>query len=653
MPSKKSSRSKKSVKKELTNPILATNNSSEQTALVSTEKPKVQFLDEKDNVLEEIEIKQEEIAPLITFIGDSIGGTPMDPLSPSPSAMMSYVTIPKSEKQALAYKTGKGRFLTFGITKDAFKHRWVPRQALGSTDKLTPDDISLFEKTLEKFDIKKKVFELIGRARTYGQCAAALTHQVPGNSSTPKMIRVIDYELTNLYYHPTTHKLAYLQVPIVFGNYANITQIPPKQLCLFKNDEHPEGFLDLGHSVLDSVYFYIRAATVIMDTWSKLYNQRGLGLVKVKIMGGTERDIQKAKEQWKDPSQFSMMVFNDRIDVTTEPGINAGYNIKETNEMFMKEVSSGSGVSFTKLDGGNTYVSGVLADQDNYAANHQLLHEEWHDTIVELIELCEPKLKGKIAIDFIIEIKLDKTQQVSVYATYLTMALSCPEIFSLNDVLRFLDKDIERDGDSVTFAEYIYNERVRVYGPEMVAAISGIEGGSEGGLFQERVGKNDSKVKGNVNLDLKNARKDLSNKSKNMNKTVQQNKSTPFADTNEISAELKRNIAKAILQQNKSLSFENATSVPKIREILQTLYNQSLSPTTIQDCKKEVEDMDFTHTIDSEIVKQGITQFTVPQGNLSLLDIIHDMKTQKAYSEFDPEEIIGIALELHKRSLSK
>src|SRR5690606_5415221 len=108
------------------------------------------------------------------------------------------------------------------------------------------------------------------------------------------------------------------------------------------------------------------------------------------------------KAEFKDPTQYSAMFHNDKVFVTTKEGINSGYSIKETNDMFMKEVASGSGVSFTKLDGGNTYVSGVLADQDNYAANHQLLHEIWHDAIVEIIQLCEPKLKDRIAIDFVI-----------------------------------------------------------------------------------------------------------------------------------------------------------------------------------------------------------------------------------------------------------
>lgn len=581
----------------------------------------VQFTDEKDVVLDEIKVDEEELQPLLLCLKDDLGGTIGDPLKSRVSGVFTFNEIPRKEKQALAHKTGKGRFLTYGITEDAFKHRWVARQALGTDTPLSPEDLKLFLVTMKNFDIKKKIANLIGSARAYGHCAAALTHLNPGDTSSPKVLRVIQYDRMQLQYD-SKNNFEGLLTPILHGTMAEYTLIPPEQLVLFINEEHPSGFLDIGLSVLESVYYYIKGATLIMDTWSRLYLQRGLGLIKIKVMNGKQKDLDAVKAEFKDPTQYSTMVYNDRLEVEAMPGINAGYSIKETNEMFMKEVSSGSGISFTKLDGGNTYVSGVLADQDNYASNHQLLHERWHDEIIKVIEMCEPRLKDKIALDFIIEIKLDKTQEIQVQSTFLTMALTCPELFTVNKVLRELDVDIQEGGDDITLAEYLFNKRIEIYGEEMVMAIGGMENGTQGDLFNERVGKNDEKVKGNTNLDLKNSRKELKNK--------------------------KQKLAKSVIQQSKSTPYVDSVSYNEVRKLLDVFFGNALSKSTLQEIYDDIEDAEISENkrIEAYISTIKIENLT----DLSISDIAKKLIVFDSFKELDDDEKLGITFEIYKRS---
>ena len=516
-----------------------------------------------------------------------------------------YPKISPEEITRMSYNTGKGFFLTFGITRDAFKHRWIPKQGTGQLEQLTPKQLSLFAKAMKKYAVKNIIMDAIGKARAYGQSVVFMVHKDPDDPASEYELRSIKYDRFNLIFEGKG-RLRAIRAPVIFGNIGYIVEVPIENCVLFINGVHETGYPYLGRSELSAPYYYIRASLNIMDNWVKLFSQRGLGLLDLKIKNATMEDLDRAETLYSDPTQFSALIHDDNVEVTTIQGISAGYSIKETNEMFMKEVSSASGISYTKLDGGNTYVSGVIADQDNYAANFQLLHQQWHDTIVKVIEMVEPRLKDKLSLDFEIEIKLDKTQMIQVQSTFLTMVLTCPEIFSLNDLLRGLGMEIQKDGEDITVAEYLYGMRKKIYGPEMFQRESPVEGGSENDLFHERVGKNDENVKGNVNLNLKNARKELKNK--------------------------KRNIAKSLIMQIKTTPYA-AIGDSIVLDLLKKMFGESISKETLQEIKQEVND---------EIKARPTLDFP------EILKFVKDSRP-----ELPEEEVVAIAWKMHSATLGR
>jgi hypothetical protein len=70
--------------------------------------------------------------------------------------------------------------------------------------------------------------------------------------------------------------------------------------------------------------------------------------------------------------------------------------------------------------------------------------------------------------------------------------------------------EVVKGGDTVSVAQFLYEMRKEIYGPEMFEpqqqngepSVDPVEAlGNQKDLFHERVGKNDGKVKGNVALD--------------------------------------------------------------------------------------------------------------------------------------------------------
>ena len=538
------------------------------------------------------------------------------------------VGINYEELDLLSRKTGRGHFLTYVLSRDAFKHRWVPRQSYFNSNKLTTQDLQLVNRTLSLYDVREYTTIASSWTLTFGQCAIVKVHNVPGLIDESWTLRAVDYQLTDLIFitsGPDKGKLDYLRCYFYEGwDYVEY-HVPARNIVFFKFGQHRSGHPYFGQSVLEAPYKSLISSINIMDGWAKLILQRGLGLIDIAIKGADPEIADKIKTEYSDPSQFSVFVHDENIVVNAQQGIVPGYDMENTAKIFNKDIAAGSGISFTKFEGGDDRVTGALADQDNYASSHQLLHTKFHDSIVAVMEMLEPRLKKKIGFDFVIEIKLDRKTQLELQSTFVTMAMTVPELFTPNDARRYLDKDIIDGDDDIDLAEYLFNKKVKLYGKEKALELMGI-GNQEKTPKTDAAGKNDKHVKGNSSVSLKNDRKDLKNIKDKKKKT---------ANT---------------MVRPQSHYKNDSYSYNEINDTLKTLYGEGFSQTTI----KEIFDTDdsdvfipsavFIKARDMACDKLVLDEF--PNTISGIVKVVKDN-----YPQLMEDEILDFSMEIERRKL--
>jgi hypothetical protein len=523
------------------------------------------------------------------------------------------------ELDLLSRKTGRGHFLTYVLSRDAFKHRWVPRQSYFNSNRLTTEDLKLVNRVITLYDVREYVTVASSWTLTFGQCAIVKVHNVPGLIDEPWTLKAVDYQLPDLIFRDDG-KLDYMRCFFYVGwNYTEF-HVPAKNIVFFKYGQHRSGNPYFGQSVLEAPYKSLISSINIMDGWAKLILQRGLGLIDIAIKGADPVIAEKIKTEYSDPSQFSVFVHDENIVVNAQAGIVPGFDMENTAKIFNKDIAAGSGISFTKFEGGDDRVTGALADQDNYASSHQLLHTKFHDAIVSVVEMMEPKLKKKIGFDFVIEIKLDRKTQLELQSTFVTMAMTLPELFTPNDARRYLDKDIVDGDDEIDLAEYLFNKKVKMYGKEKALQLMGI-GDQEKTPKTDAAGKNDNHVKGNSSVSLKNDRKDLKDKKKKSANTMVRPQSH---------------------YKNDSYSYN------EINDTLRNLYGEGFSQTTI----KEIMDSNYTEVYTPSAVFMKARNIICDKLDLekfpnSISDIVKTVK--ETYPQLVENEILDFSIEIHRR----
>ena len=317
----------------------------------------------------------------------------------------------------------------------------------------------LIANTVKKFNLTKKSVGTITISETYGRgLAFKFPINAPGEAEefiirfTKLREEWIEYDKKN------PRKIAMFRPWVLIGNARQQIEVKPEDAVLFIGEEDPEGNGSQGVPRLLSPYYSILRAENIEEAWAETINIRGMGLVSflVKDVDDTE-ELEPYKEAYGDPSSYKTFFHNEQVEVTVHDGMKASFDFDSTMSRFTKNVSSATGYPGTRMEGEAAPAWGIEGDTSNMAEQHSLLHESYEEHIINLIKLCEPRLKTvDFEIDWIYDVKLDERNKAVIRATNASTIMTVPGLILVKEareMLRLPSFGDERD--NMTVEEYM------------------------------------------------------------------------------------------------------------------------------------------------------------------------------------------------------
>lgn len=458
------------------------------------------------------------------------------------------VVIPQEELWATSKITGKGKFICKLAVQEAFRTTWKYVSRKGSQEPLPEPTLKLIDETDRMWKVKKTFKAAVTVARALGHCVICRVHADPFTKSGPMRLKIAPYGEMDVEFAeglPTFYNV-YMKA----GHNRMKVRVPAAECVALVNDEDPFENGTLGTSELLASYFPIKFMMNMLEGYSKIVLQRGLGFLDVRVEGATEPELAAYELKFGDPTQYSTLFHDEKVTIAATSGMQAGHNPTDTLKMYTREISSGCGIGENRLDGVQTYVTGAESDQDNYAAIGQTIQEDYMDALIATFILCNPKLKEAFYVEMPIEIKMGKLQEAQLRATEVGSIMQAPELFNLNYAMDLIGQpppDGLEEG-KLSVAQYIHSQQDydEADNPEN---------------FDDTTTDQDSQDENNE---------------KNKNDQDSQKEKKPIS-------QLKKERAKALMTGSDSLD-----SIPKIREQLTAEFGSSLSNTDLVSIRADI-----------------------------------------------------------------
>lgn len=374
--------------------------------------------------------------------------------------------ISAEELWATAKYTGKGHFIIFLTNKEALKGEWKHVKRNDSDQELNESTTNFIKKTDDDFIMRDKSEMVMNMACAMGQSAIVKTYPDPSHPGIgPLELRPVYYDENDLIFKNgiLTHLMVYLRV----GRVTKRVKFAIKDVVFYVNSPDPFGNKYIGMSCLNASYYSIKYLMNILEAYSNIILQRGLGLLDIEITGITdEAELTKYADQFGQPSQYSAIIHNERMKVNVSDGIKMGADIESVTSVYTREISSGSGIGEARLNGVQQgRVTGSETDQDNFASVQRVRQKTFMDAIVQTYQLAEPQLAKvpKWAIEFPIQIKFDKLKESQVRTTDAQTITALQEILTINHARKMLGLELKADAEGdMTVFEFIVKENKRL-----------------------------------------------------------------------------------------------------------------------------------------------------------------------------------------------
>lgn len=364
------------------------------------------------------------------------------------------VKIPQEELWATAKITGKGRFITTLTPREAYRTDWKYVIKKGSKEPLSEATLDSINKTEREFHIKKIFVAGVSVAKAVGQCIIAKVYTNPLTKAGKIILRIAPYSDMDVEFDEFGLPKSY-NVYMKIGHNRAKVKVPASECIALVNEPDPLDNGTIGTSDLLSVYFPIRWSMNVLDGYSRIILQRGLGLLDVEVTGAQPAELAAYETQFGDPTQYSTLFHDEKVKVAVVTGVQQGHNITDTMKIYTREISSGSGIGENRLDGVQTYVTGAETDQDNFAAIGVAIQQDYHDAQVALFKLCNPALP-EFAIEMPVEIRMDKLKEAELRATEVRTIMDAPQLFKVKTAMERIGQDAPKGAEGeLSVAQFI------------------------------------------------------------------------------------------------------------------------------------------------------------------------------------------------------
>lgn len=367
--------------------------------------------------------------------------------------LASQMIIP--EELYAASFTPKGAFLTWISRKFAFKNGWNFVKKKGEKDPIDGKQLDMLVDTHIDFDLKKKLILATQVAGIFGR-SLGFRWFSGGKGKAKKLTwRISPIHEAEIDYDEDTGEVIKFRPWLKVGKTYAHFEIDPKDAIVYVNDPDPHGNELDGISSLISPYRTIVREENIAESYTKTVTQRGLGILDVTVKGAkTEADLRPWQQKYGNPSQFSAMFHNERLEINTSEGMKTGYDFDSILGRFTKSFSSATGYPSSRTEGVQTgAVTGSETDQDNTAENYAVVQELFEDAFIETYKLLNPDIDFDFALDFPLDVKLDKGKKSQIFNQNIQSIVTLPEIITLNQAMEMLELTTidGEEGDQTVF----------------------------------------------------------------------------------------------------------------------------------------------------------------------------------------------------------
>jgi len=363
---------------------------------------------------------------------------------------MSLIQIPDGEYWAAARRNPKARFITYHMTREAFRNKWI------YTEPDAMDDDSLNPKLDKKLQTIRKEYNLRAihsRAVWLSRSVKrSVVHKFPVKPVTdpkgPWYLRV-----SHVYDHQIKYdsdgNISYFNIMIKLGNDQKEWKIPYKDCELYINSLDPLGNQKEGISELESTYLPLLWMATILESWADIMKKRGLGILDIEIQGASEEDLKKLASEKGDPSQYTVIFHDESWKISAPAAVSAQYDLASMVSTYTKEVSSGNAVAEARLSGVQSgAVTGSKTDQDNFGQSIGAIQLEYNQNLINLHALCDSSIDTKkFDIKYDLSVRLDRKEILDNFATASNSVNQTLDMLSFNQVLAKLDLPSVDDGD--------------------------------------------------------------------------------------------------------------------------------------------------------------------------------------------------------------
>lgn len=223
--------------------------------------------------------------------------------------------------------------------------------------------------------------------------------------------------------------------------------IPAGEFVMWRAEEDPFGNGFHGQVQFVPAHNIINEMEDIRRSWAGIMKTRGLGMLAMIVEGAEEEDLQKWRQKYNNPSQFSIIWGNERLKPTVFDTVSDGMNITNTLDTYGKELSRATGWPTQRMEGnagGKT--QGAETVENTQAEAYSVLQEKYEPWMIKTLTMIAKVVDKRDLetedweLDWDIEIKMDRQKRSNIFTTEATAVNQVDTLLTVNDARERIGK---------------------------------------------------------------------------------------------------------------------------------------------------------------------------------------------------------------------
>lgn len=361
--------------------------------------------------------------------------------------------IPNRDEVYRSALTSYGFYPIFIAPKNAFRAGW---RYLKRGKRFEPIDIALEEYLDElyvKYHMREKCTLAAQMCRLWTRCLFYPRQVASRGEKRRYEVMIIPLFEEDIEYTDDRSSIRQYKPIVRLGDKPRQLFIPPHKAVLWRNGDDPFGSQYDGQSTLLPIYKTIARGENIIDSVAGIIQRRGNGYLIFSMEGANEEALEKMRQVYGNPSQYSVIFVNERSKVESVSAMSQGFRFGETMDVIGKELSRGSSLPAQRMTGDPSVLASAETTQDAQAEAYSVIQEDFERYIIDsfhLLDTLEQKWgleDYNFQIDFETEVRMDPQRRANILTTFATGIGAANTLITVNQALYLLHFPLIRGED--------------------------------------------------------------------------------------------------------------------------------------------------------------------------------------------------------------